>query len=93
MKCEEKSNFNLVKNLFIQCANRTEILKCVKIQALKIVNRAISLRNIRLFDGVSFIRDDNLSRSISYGLRLNDTKLQKLNSKQLDDLLGETSSK
>lgn len=91
VRTEETSTYKAIRNLFMKCSNQVEVVKCFKIQALKIFNRASYLKNIQILDGIRFVRNDNQSRYIQNGLNLNDTKLQRLDSNELDDLLGQTS--
>lgn len=92
VKSEETSTYKAMRSFFMKCSNQVEIVKCFKIQALKLFNRANYLRNIQLLDGIRFVRDDNQSRYI-HGLNLNDKKLQALDTYELDNLLGETSTR
>lgn len=78
---------------FNQCADKRNIVSCFKIQALKVANRAIKLKNIQLWGGLNLVRDEKEFGVARDGLNLNDTKLEKLDSDELDDLLTETSSR
>lgn len=93
IKTGDLSTYKSLGKIFIQCVDKSDVVKCFKIQVLKIANTALKLKNISLWDGVSFVNDDRQSRVIAYGLNLNDTKLQTLESDELDDLLSQTSSK
>lgn len=89
-KSEDLNSYKTIKTFFMKCADKNELVKCLKIQALKLANRAINSKNIQIFDGVSLVRDNE---KFHYYLNLNDTKLQALDPEQLNNLLSETSSK
>lgn len=93
VKSEEPNTYKAIRNILMQCLNQVEVVKCFKIQTLKIFNRAINLKNIQILDGIRFVRDDNLTKYIQNGLNLDDAKLQRLESEQLNDLLSEISTK
>lgn len=90
---EIRSGYKVIEKLVNQCVQKDDIFKCLKIQAIKVANRAVNLKNFSIFDGVSFVSDDRETKSFKLGLNLNDTKLEKLDSEQLDDLLTDTSSR
>lgn len=93
VRTEETSTYKAIRSFFMKCSNQVEVVKCFKIQALKMFNRANYLKNIQILNGIRFVRDDNRSRYMQNGLNLNDSKLQKLQSSELDDLLSETSTR
>lgn len=93
VKSEESNIYGTIGKVVAQCVSQVEVTKCFKIQALKVANRALQIKNIPIWDGVSIVNVKRGAKSSSRSLNLNDTKLQKLDTEQLDDLLSETSSK
>ncbi|KAJ8943725.1 hypothetical protein NQ314_009662 [Rhamnusium bicolor] len=89
--CSEVQNSNIVERLFNQCVSKDELFKCVKIHALKIMIRALNSRSLNVVDGVRLIANGRQLKTIQFDINLNNRKLQALESKELDDLLSDTS--
>lgn len=88
------SGFNVIKKLFEQCASKDELLKCFKIQALKIADRALHTKHLKIIDGVNLsISNTRTAKALQYGLNLNETKLEKLNSHEIDGLLSDATQR
>lgn len=92
INCENKDVLKTFAT-FIRCTNDIQATKCFKIEALKFANRALKMKNIQIWNGLNVVRDDRKLKNVYLGLNLNDTKLQKLENEELNDLLRETSLK
>ncbi|KAL3268028.1 hypothetical protein HHI36_007161 [Cryptolaemus montrouzieri] len=68
-------------------------MKCFKIHALKVMDRALHSKRLYLNEYIHLIGDENVGRSYHSKLLQNETKLDKLNSDQIDDLLSATTAK
>ncbi|XP_018577809.1 uncharacterized protein LOC108916093 [Anoplophora glabripennis] len=67
------------------------MIKCLKIQAFKITNRAMLSKNLNIIHGVSLTQNNRYAKNIQFSI--NDTELDNLGSEQLDNLLTDTSSR
>jgi len=53
-----ESALRAVKKIYNVCENSEELLKCMKVQALKLTERALRLPNIKITDGLSIVKKD-----------------------------------
>lgn len=77
--------FRAMKKIYNVCENSDELFKCMKVQTLKLTERALKLPNIKLADGLVIVKkenafNDNESRSI-------DVDSENLPSEKVDELL------
>ncbi|VEN34757.1 unnamed protein product [Callosobruchus maculatus] len=91
VKGEAPSGLKVIGRMFEQCATKDQLLKCFKVQALKVADRALRAKSLQVLEGVSLVANERISKSLQY--RLNETTLEQLSEEQLDDLLGETSAR
>ncbi|XP_028128244.1 uncharacterized protein LOC114324578 [Diabrotica virgifera virgifera] len=89
----ENSGFKVLERAFDQCASKDEMFKCIKIQALKVANRAVMLKHLNLFDGVNLVANSRQSRDLQTALHLNDTKLEQLDTEAIDGMLSDTATR
>ncbi|KAH0812682.1 hypothetical protein GEV33_010109 [Tenebrio molitor] len=85
-----ETTLKLFKNLYTQCATKTETLKCLKIQGLKVLDRALHSNAITIVDGITLVGDSRQSRHLK---PLNQTKLEKLSSEEIDHLMVGTTAR
>lgn len=86
-----ESAFRAMKKIYNVCENSDEMFKCMKIQALKLTDRALKLPNIKITDGLTIVKKDDAdlgSRSLSQ----NDFD-NEMPSGQVDDLIVEQINK
>lgn len=89
-----KSAFSALTKVFSQCGSADNIVKCFKLQAIRLTNRALKLQNIKLMDGVSVVKRTGYRDNRSYkDNSLDDNELNSLTSRKLDDMLYERASK
>lgn len=88
VKSEQISGYKVIDKILNQCASADQIIRCLKIQAFKITNRAIQSKSFNIIEGVSLTR-----HSKNMHMSFNDTELQNFGSKELDNLLTDTSSR
>ncbi|CAG9860649.1 unnamed protein product [Phyllotreta striolata] len=89
----EPSSLRMFERILDQCSNKDEMFKCFKIQAIKVVDRAVRIKNMNIFEGVSLVTKRREGRNVENGLNLNESKLENLNSDQLDDMLENTTDR
>lgn len=84
-----ESAFRAMKKIYNVCESSEELFKCMKIQALKLTDRALKLPNIKITDGLSIIKKDEVdSDSRSLGQQEFDSEsVMNLPSAKVDDLI------
>ncbi|CAH0555720.1 unnamed protein product [Brassicogethes aeneus] len=87
----ENGGYKILGKIVDQCSTKEEMFKCFKIQALKMADRALRQRSLKILDGVSLVGDGRYGRTLYQREKLNDTKLEKLKAEELDDLLTDKS--
>lgn len=89
-----KSAFNALTKVFSQCSSSDNIIKCLKMQAIRLTNRALKLQNIKLMDGVSVIKRSGYRDNRSFkDNSFDENELNNLTPRKLDDVLYERASK
>lgn len=81
----------LLGRMYDNCERSQEIVKCFKIQAAKLADRAARMETLPILDGVSLVRREELSRAFASSIP--DGDLNSLSSTQVDKLLEITTSK
>lgn len=82
------SSLNAFSKFYRNCENSDEIFRCIKQQALKLVNRALNLQSIKVVDGVTLLqRDDTVQRKSVDNDVQNEAEVRSLSSDQLDSSL------
>lgn len=81
----------LLGRLYDECEKADEILKCFKIQAVKLVDRAARMEALPIFDGVSLVRIPESGRAFPSSIP--DGDLNSLSSDEVDKLLNLATSK
>lgn len=83
----ESSTIKVFQNLVRGCDGK-DLVKCIQIKTLKMIDRARSLKSVRIWEGVSLIRNAKDFREFTEA-SISDlpTKLKKLSSEQLSSLL------
>lgn len=77
-----------MKKIYSVCENSEELFKCMKVQALKLTDRALKLPTIKITDGLSLVKKDALeSRSLSQAADFDNEKAMKMTSAQVDDMI------
>jgi hypothetical protein len=80
--------FRALKKVYNVCENSDELFKCMKVQTLKLTERALKLPNIKIAEGLSIVKkeeiyDNNESRS------MNDEseQMDRVSSEKLDEMI------
>lgn len=81
----------LLGRMYDNCERSQEIIKCFKIQAVKLVDRAARMDTLPIFDGVSLAR--NAERGRAFPSSVPEGDLNSLTSDEVDKLLNLASSK
>ena len=84
------SAFKVLSKFYNQCSDKTVLLKCLKIQSLKVMDRALHAKNINIIEGVSLV-GDRQSRDLVEPL--NGTTVEKLSSEEVDMKLEDTTAR
>lgn len=89
-----QSTFRHVRRVYKDCENSDDFYKCLKVNAVKLANRAIKIQNLKLIDGISVIRKEGVEESRSFDdNKINDLDLAKVSSKRIDHLLSDRSNR
>lgn len=85
----DKTNIGLrlFEKIYDECQSSEFLLKCFKVQALKMTNRILNLDKINLGNGVNIVRKDNTTTSYWYPI-LTRSNYSNLNRDEIDVLLG-----
>lgn len=87
------SSLNAFSKFYKHCENSDDILRCIKQQALKLVNRALSLHSIKIIDGVSLLRREENGNRKSINDVQSEEELRNLSSDEIDGTLLNSASK
>lgn len=82
------SSLNAFSKFYRNCENAEDIFRCIKQQALKLVNRALNLQSIKVVDGVTLLqRDQPNAQRKSADNDISESEIRSLSSDQLDSSL------
>lgn len=82
--------FRAMKKIYNVCENSEELFKCMKVQALKLTDRALKLPTIKITDGLTIVKKDEVSDLESRSMNQNEfdnEKVMEMSSAQVDDLI------
>lgn len=83
-----ESAFRAMKKIYNVCENSEELFKCMKVQALKLTERALKVPTIKITDGLSIVKKDEDSEEKPEEARSFDNDdVMELPSEQVDSLL------
>lgn len=91
------SGIKMLRRIYDHCEKSEEIVKCLKVQAVKIADRAIKTENITLMDGFAVVKRKDAE--IAEGPRflkskeISDEEVRSMSSDQLDSVLAEKTAK
>ncbi|XP_001849689.2 uncharacterized protein LOC6040252 [Culex quinquefasciatus] len=83
----EDGTVRALRKVYSLCEDSDELLKCIKVQALKLTDRAIKLPSIKLVDGLAVVKKVDEQRSLNEAAPLNESELNKMSSAKIDELL------
>ncbi|CRK87120.1 CLUMA_CG000818, isoform A [Clunio marinus] len=75
----------VMNKIFNVCENSEELVKCMKIQALKLTDRALKLPTIRITDGLTIIKKEEVAENRSFN-DFDSEKFMKFPSSKVDEL-------
>ena len=80
--------FRAMKKIYNVCESSEELFKCMKVQALKLTDRALKMPTIKITDGLTIVKKDSEleSRSMSQN-EFDNEKVMELSSTQVDDMI------
>lgn len=78
-----------MKKIYSVCENSEELFKCMKVQALKLTDRALKLPTIKITDGLSLVKKEDAleSRSLSPAADFDNETAMKMTSAEVDDMI------
>lgn len=79
-----------MKKIYSVCENSEELFKCMKVQALKLTDRALKLPTIKITDGLSLVKKEDALESRSLGQQnaeFDNEKAMKMTSAEVDDMI------
>lgn len=91
--------FRIFRKIYTGCEDSVDVLKCLKVQAIKMTDRALRMPNIKLIDGVSLLNkntnDVYSMRSIgdSTESEYSESELMRLPGNKVDRVLSDETSK
>ncbi|XP_052868197.1 uncharacterized protein LOC128274131 [Anopheles cruzii] len=85
----EDGTVRALRKVYSLCEDSDELLQCIKVQALKLTDRAMKLPSIKLLDGMALVKKaDGESRSFAATESVaSEQELAKLPSAKIDELL------
>ncbi|XP_050087569.1 uncharacterized protein LOC126572368 [Anopheles aquasalis] len=85
----EDGTVRALRKVYALCEDSDELLHCIKVQALKLTDRALKLPSIKLIDGMAIVKKEGgESRSLAAEPALgSEQELNQLSSGKLDELL------
>ncbi|XP_058060533.1 uncharacterized protein LOC131211177 [Anopheles bellator] len=84
----EDGTVRALRKVYSLCEDSDELLQCIKVQALKLTDRAMKLPSIKLLDGMALVKKaDGESRSFAAEPATSEQELAKLPSAKIDELL------
>lgn len=86
------SSLSAFSKFYKHCENVDDIFLCIKQQALKLASRALKLETIKIVDGVSLLRRDDMPKA-SNDVPTSEEELRNLSSDEIDGSLLNSASK
>lgn len=77
--------------IFSKCQKNDSTVKCLKVQVLKIVQRALQSKSFGITEGLSIVRADNEFPNF-FNAYLKEDQIEKLESTEIDELLYNTTA-
>lgn len=88
------SSLTVFSKFYKHCENSDDLFRCIKQQALKLVNRALNLQTIKLVDGVALTRRDVNSKTNPNNNEVqSEQELRNLSADEIDEGLFKGASK
>lgn len=85
--------FRAMKKIYNVCEESDELFKCMKLQALKLTDRALKMPSIKITDGLSIIKKEETSELESRSIGKIDFDSEKVSSAQVDEMIVERINK
>lgn len=89
----EFDGFRILNKLYSQCDTSTDVLKCLKLQTLKVIERALRMDSFNIINGVSIVRDAEARSMSDSNETIVEDKLHNLETNQIDGMLAEKTNK
>lgn len=88
-----ESAFRAMKKIYNVCESSEELFKCMKVQALKLTERALKVPTIKITDGLSIVKKNDESEAPEEARSFDNDDVMELPSEQVDSLLVERINK
>lgn len=91
-----ETNFKQIRKIYDHCDKQPDaVVKCYKVQALKVLDRALHSKALNILDGITLVATDSRQAKmlVENTPQLNETKLETLQEDEVDGLLVNTSEK
>lgn len=89
-----ESAFRAMRKMYNECENSEQLFKCMKVQALRLTERALKVPTIKITDGLSIVRKDEEEKPEEARSMDNDNgDIMELPSEQVDAMLVERVNK
>lgn len=91
-----ESAFRAMKKIYNVCESSNELFKCMKIQALKLTDRALKVSNIKLMEGLSIVKKSDATEFDARSMSLNDAsdnEIMSLPTDKIDEMIADRVSK
>lgn len=90
-----ESAFRAMKRIYNTCESSEELFKCMKVQALKLTERALKVPTIKITEGLSIVKkdEDEKSQDARSFAEIDGDDVMELPSEQVDSLLAERVNK
>lgn len=83
-----ESAVRAMKKIYSVCESSEELFKCMKVQALKLTDRALKMPTIKITDGLSLVKKEDALESRSLGQTdFDNEKAMKMTSAEVDDMI------
>lgn len=89
----DNSGYRILKKLYSQCDTSIDIIRCFKLQTLKVFERALRMESFNIISGISVVRNDSARSMSGTNDSISEDKLQTLESNQIDGMLAEKTNK
>lgn len=89
----DSSGYRIINRIFKQCDAENHVIRCLKLQTLKGLDRALRMDSLKLIDGITLVRDETARSLTVTNESLSEDKLHKLELSQIDGVLIETADK
>ncbi|XP_055677151.1 uncharacterized protein LOC129786277 [Lutzomyia longipalpis] len=78
-----------LRKVYSQCEDSSDLVRCLKVQAVKLTDRALKLSSIKLVDGLSVVQKADKPQEVSRSLDSLESSVGSLPGYKLDEILAQ----